>query len=420
MKKSTMTPDNYSASYNYPSPQIDRPSFSRGFIAEKNNFQALLNNLQQAPKNRWNFSGNFILARYFWRDYVKNILFATIILLLIILLGQTLTLLPLFITSGFQVFSLLKLMIFYIPQGLTIMLPLIVSSAVLFTTRKHMTDHEIFIARYVGLSIKQMLGIVLNISFWSFILLLLLKLYVSPLGLQAYSNSRLLVSQNILKSFVEEGRFFSPSEGFTIYVGKKNFIGNLEDVFIVDKRDTNYPVIISAKKGVAFTKDNNTILSLIHGTQFDISGDKTRQLKFERYNMDISSFEPATRHISSQEFTINRLWRYYQSVQSNNRPEALATLVKIAERINFALLGLLPPLVIYLLLCRCYFNRDGRYSLVAIFSISYILTLMVLHLLLYNFFRNHVELFYLMFLPALFNILLLLILLWYPQKKLSR
>ncbi|MCX8515903.1 MAG: LptF/LptG family permease, partial [Alphaproteobacteria bacterium] len=188
-------------------------------------------------RHYWHFSlRRNLLAQYLWRDYLKGIAVGCAVLLAIFLLAQVIIVLPIVIQSGFQWSVLLRIIVFYIPQALVIIFPLVLSIGVFIIMRKQLDNHELLIARGFGVSERQLLQIINALAMLGFVILLLLKGYLTPWSQKAYRDVQLRASQNIVRAFLEEGRFFSPAPGFTIFIGKKNLGGLLEDIFIMDRR----------------------------------------------------------------------------------------------------------------------------------------------------------------------------------------
>ncbi len=372
----------------------------------------MMNDTLLYPLRKTNrFSTNLLLGRYFFRTYQRVIIVSCGILLAVFLLGQVIYSLPAIIASGFNLLILFKIIICYSPQALTIILPFVLSFGVFLVTRRQFENHEMLIARGFGVSEKQLLQIAWKLGLIGFGLLLVLKCYLAPWGQRGYRDVKFLASQNIARAMLEEGRFFSPSTGFTIFIGKKTFNGALADIFILDNRNPDRTSAISAQKG-AMT--NNNILTLNNGIEFQVGGPRVTSLQFDRYSMDVSVFQSQKQRRSGNEMDASMAWRGMHNAVLFS-PDYYYNLSLIMERIIYSLLGIFFPLFATGLLWKSNIDKSGRYGKAAALLFFLTVGFFVIHLVAYNYVRNHVERWYVMLTPGVLLWLVFLIINYFPH-----
>ncbi|MDI9313955.1 MAG: LptF/LptG family permease [Hydrotalea sp.] len=362
------------------------------------------------------FSAGNLLGGYFFNSYRRTILASSGVLLGILLLGQIIYSLPAIIATGFNPLMLLKIIVCYSPQALTIILPLVASFGVFVAMRRQFENHELLMARGFGIAEKQLLRIVQKLGLIGFVVLLVLKSYFAPWGQAGYRDVKFAATQNIARSMVEEGRFFSPnygSSGFTIFIGKKNFNGALSDIFIFDNRNLGHVSAISAQKG-AMT--NNNILTLDNGIEFKVGGPRVTSLGFERYSMDVSVFQQKKQRRSVNEIDSNVFIKMLLVVQEDKNEYYYAWLI-LAERVVYSLLGFFFPLFAAVILWRSKVDKSGRYfgSLSLLFCLT--IAFVIIHLVTYNYARDHLGHWYIMFVPAGLLLTTFLLLRYWPARR---
>ncbi|MGI9461832.1 MAG: LptF/LptG family permease [Alphaproteobacteria bacterium] len=358
-----------------------------------------------------------LLGKYFFITYVRVVAAGTLVLVAILLLGQVIYSLPSLIASGFNPIILMKIIIFYTPHALTIILPFVLSFGIFVAMRRQFENHEILMVRGFGASTRQLLFVIWKLAFGGFLVLLLLKSYLAPWGQAGYRQVKFLARQNIARAIVEEGRFFSPTPGFTIFIGKKTFNGLLEDIFIFDNRQSAKDAsqrtsAISAEKG-AMTNDN--ILTLNNGTEFQVGGERVSSLKFDRYSMDISVFQKQNRRRSGIEIGTTEAWQKMRAAKPKTI-DFYYYLLLLNEKIIYSLLGLFLPLFAALLLWRSQIDKSGRYRQAMVWLFLLTLASFVVHLVSYSVNRRSLAQYYIMLLPIGWLLMNFWFLRYWPKK----
>ena len=131
---------------------------------------------------------------------------------------------------------------------------------------------------------------------------LLLSALITPFA-QDKARSFIRTSDlDFFESILKPRKFVDIVKNLTIYYDKKNINGELENIFINDKSDTNNSQTTFAKKGIFEIRGNIKILVLYDGTTINKINRKVSKFTFDKTDFNISKFESATiTHQKTQE-----------------------------------------------------------------------------------------------------------------------
>lgn len=144
----------------------------------------------------------------------------------------------------------IKIILLYIPESLSLLVPVSLFIATLFVISKLYADNEIIVLFISGLSWRFLLSTVILLSVIVAIITAILTLYISPMAMQVREN--LLHKGATLGpiNFIIPGTFQAINADQQIfYVGEVND-NQIKDIFVVaDSAQSKEPLVITAKLG---------------------------------------------------------------------------------------------------------------------------------------------------------------------------
>lgn len=230
-----------------------------------------------------------IIQRYILRQLVAVTVLVTLTLTLAIWLAQSLRFVELIINRGLSLHGYFSLTILLLPSFLSILLPVAVFTATLFTYNKLMTDSELVVLRAAGFSPGALARPALLLGAAATIFGYMLTLWLLPLSYRQFKDIEFDARNDYTAVLLKEGTFNNVSEGITVYLRARDLDGELMGILIHDSRVRGKTVTVMAERGrLAITEEGPRIV-LVNGNRQQIDPDtgKLSLLYFERYSVDL-------------------------------------------------------------------------------------------------------------------------------------
>ena len=195
----------------------------------------------------------------------------------------------LFTISNFlhiNIFEILFLSLYLIPNIITIITPFILIFALLLCFIKLNKDHEIIAILSIGIGLKPFRNTLLFFSLLIIILFSLLNFYLAPKVYEIYKNKEFELRNSFDFNNITFSNFLNLNNKTILDFNKKN--EKYHDIFISfeDEKEN----IVYAKSGNIFSENNNFNFQLSNG--FKISIDENKQiekLEFHNYVLKIKN-----------------------------------------------------------------------------------------------------------------------------------
>ncbi|MDJ0896975.1 MAG: LPS export ABC transporter permease LptF [Alphaproteobacteria bacterium] len=203
------------------------------------------------------------------------------------------------------------------PKLMTLVLPIALFVAVLFTYNKLLGDSELVVLQAAGFSQWQLIRPALMLSVFTAIILYGLTLYLAPATLRSFKDLKSELRDNFARVMLEEGTFKEVFEGITVYVGKRGSDGELYELLVDDSRDPGHRETMMAAVGSIVNTSAGTRLVLLDGNRQSIEKDPEsgalRQLSilyFDQYTVDLElgGGEESSRWRKADERFVHELW----------------------------------------------------------------------------------------------------------------
>jgi len=261
----------------------------------------------------------FTTYKYIMREtfypFVMGVAMSTFVLLMF----QILRVAELMIVQGVDFFVIVKLLYYMIVSFFPITIPISFLFSVLMVFNRLSSDSEIIALKASGISIYQLMVPVLFIAFLAGFATLYVSFKDGPWGNRNAMNLVYKIGLSKASAQIKEGYFNEDfAKGVMIYADKVDEKDNImKDVFIVDERDEEMPVALTAKKSrlEMDEKTKKTTLTLYDGfMNFLVTqGEKYKRATFATYRMILFEGEyiqdrnPVPPSLSLQELKEHRI-----------------------------------------------------------------------------------------------------------------
>ncbi len=234
------------------------------------------------------------ISLYILRHLTVATVIATAILAFAIWLTQSLRLIEVIVDGSAPFHIFLRMVLTTMPNFLTIVLPIGLVCAVLFTYNRFLADSEMVVMRAVGLSPMQLARPALILAFAVAGVGYAMNLYFLPLANQDYQRLRELVETEYSTVFLREGQFNDVGDGITVYFRERHRSGELVGILIHDNRLPDQPITMIAERGVIAQTESGPRVLMFNGNrqQADQTDGSLNVLYFEEYALDMEILKP--------------------------------------------------------------------------------------------------------------------------------
>ena len=205
------------------------------------------------------------LDSYIFRQILGPFLFFVLVFTGVIWLTQSLRVIDTVVNNGQSAQVFLEFTALLLPMVLSIVLPISVFAAVLYTVNRLFGDSEIVVMLAAGLSGTSILRAVLAFALVVMAVVYLLTLWLMPLAQREMRDRLTEIRGDIAVAFLREGAFLEPAAGVTVYLRGMGPEGELLGVFVHDERDPEREVTYTAKRALLVRDRTGTRLVMFDG-----------------------------------------------------------------------------------------------------------------------------------------------------------
>jgi lipopolysaccharide export system permease protein len=181
-----------------------------------------------------------------------------------------------------------------------------------------------------------------------------LHLYLTPLMYSNFKAKQYIYRNAFSSILLQEQKFNTPSDKFTVYIRKREGQGELRGIFTHDARNPEKPVTYLAERGIATQTEQGIRVVMFNGSQqlIDRKNGRLTLFYFDQYSLDLGVFNQTkeARWMEPKERFIDRLLNPDSSI--NDQFYAKQLIAEGHRRITaplyilaFVLIGLLALLV---------------------------------------------------------------------------
>lgn len=209
----------------------------------------------------------------------------------IVWLTQSLRFVEMIVNTGLSVTTFITFTLLLLPSFLSLIGPIAVFAAVMFTYTKMLNDSEIVILRATGMSPLKIGRPALMLSTLVMLLGYLNTTYLMPTSFREFKDLQREFRSELSSLFLQEGVFNPVVEGITVFIRERSKDGQLYGIIIHDERKPEKPVTIMAEQGAIVSSDTGPRVLMVNGNRQEVRQDDGRLslLYFDRYTFDLSA-----------------------------------------------------------------------------------------------------------------------------------
>ena len=232
--------------------------------------------------------------KYIFSEIWPAFLASLAVFIFIVLAARMLQLLEWIITYGASPLDVLIIVLSLLPGAILFALPATILMAVLVAYLRLSGDNEIVALKTSGFSFYQMVPPALFISCIALFAALLISLGAAPWGTRTFKQFLFDLAYSKADIGIKERVFSDPFQGITFYVNSFSPKDRqMEDIFLVDRRDPSMTNTITAKSGRILIHPKSRVVT-VHfedGAVFttDKKLESARTVKFSTYKLTIDA-----------------------------------------------------------------------------------------------------------------------------------
>ena len=243
-----------------------------------------------------------LIFKNIFTDVIYFFLITSLSLTLVVWVIQAVNLLDLVSEDGhgFKLYFLYTLLI--LPKIFTKLIIFLFFLSTFYVLNKYEENNEILIFWTFGVNKLEFINKFIIFAFFFVLLQLCLNFYVVP---KTLFEARMLFKQSdfsYFPSLIKSKHFNDSTRNLTIFIEDKDPKGNFRNIFVKEKFDNNNSQIINSKTGKIIEKNKKSFLVLSNGNIVNLEKDKTSNIKFDKFELNLSSHKSKTvTHVKIQE-----------------------------------------------------------------------------------------------------------------------
>ena len=231
-------------------------------------------------------------TRYILRQLLGPLLFITFGITGVVWLTQSLRFIDLIVNKGLSVLTFLHFTMLLLPSILTLILPIGLFCAVIYTYDRLTMESELVVLRIAGFSALQLAGPALILAAIMTFVCYVFSLSLMPLGFRAFKDRQFTLRSDYSRLLLQEGAFNPIGDDVTVYVRAREPNGEVLGILVHDHRTPGRPLTMMAERGALVRALDGPKLVLFKGNRQEIDRN-TRQLGllyFDEYTFDLTSY----------------------------------------------------------------------------------------------------------------------------------
>ena len=229
--------------------------------------------------------------------------FFALVLVSVYWINQGVDLFGQLISDGQTILAFLELTTLALPPIIMMVLPVAGFVATLYVFNRMITDSELVILQTAGISPLRLLRPVFYFGAIMAFLVAGLSNGLAPQAEAQFRKRSNILGNDLVAQLMRAGVFQSPISGITIYISDISPEGELQGLFIHDRRSETREVTYRADRGYLLRDAENARMILLSGRSISLDRVTNRlsNLSFERLNYDITQAQSPTASGSDEE-----------------------------------------------------------------------------------------------------------------------
>ncbi len=241
--------------------------------------------------------------RYMLSQFMVLFGFFALILVSIFWINKAVRMFDRLIGDGQPAWVFVEFTALTLPGVIGMVLPIATFAAAVYVTNRLSTESELTVVQATGYSPWRLIRPAFVFGCIIAVIMSLLSHYLIPTSLGELRQREAEVRQSVSARFLEEGEFLHPAPGITFYIREITPEGELQDVFLSDRRDPESTVEYNSRRAYLVRESGGTKLVMVSGLAQTMraEGDRLFTTHFDDFSYDISSL------ISQNPATLNKV-----------------------------------------------------------------------------------------------------------------
>ena len=235
-----------------------------------------------------------ILYRKLLSDYLTFLFIAMISTGIVIWVFQAVNYLDIMVEDGRDYLVYINYSLLNFPKILSKIFPFVLFFSFFYINTKYELNNELLILWNFGLHKIQIINFIFKISIFLMVLQIILTSLVVPKSQDKARHFLKNSTVNFFGNFIKPQKFNDTIKGVTIFAGKKDKDGNLDNLYLKKEIDNNEFQITYAKKGVFKKIGETPILVLYDGATITSKNQEVMNISFSKSDFSLGNLETNT------------------------------------------------------------------------------------------------------------------------------
>ena len=305
--------------------------------------------------------------------------FFALILVAVYWVNQAVRLFDTLIADGHSALVFLEFSALTLPKVIGQVLPLAAFAAAVAVTNRLSSESELTVMQATGFSPWRLARPVLVFGVLVAVMLSVLTHVLIPSSLQQLREREAEIAGSVTARLLRDGTFLHPTRGVTFYIREITPEGELQDIYLSDRRDAERVVTYTATRAYLVREGEATLLVMVDGMA-QVLGSAAQTLSttnFADFSYDVSPLVRQARDVSPQVRSMSTAALFADPAAAAERGNTTLdrALEEAHSRITAPLLAIFAPLIGFATLLVGAFSRFGvgRQIVAALFLIVFVL-----------------------------------------------
>jgi lipopolysaccharide export system permease protein len=232
-----------------------------------------------------------LIERYLFKQLLGPTLLATIALVAVALLSQSLGTLDIMVEQRQSAMVFAKITFLALPQLLNMILPIAIFVASLVALNRLHTEQEIVVCFAGGMSRWRVIAPAIKLASLAMLVTLVVNLWVQPYCYRTMRDELFAVRTDLAASLVRAGEFSQPSSDLTVYAQSIDQQGIMRNMFLNQEKAEGGSTTFFARQGKIAKRNGEPILIMRQGSNQELSSEGVLNfLKFDEYIFNLAPF----------------------------------------------------------------------------------------------------------------------------------
>lgn len=240
------------------------------------------------------------ITRHMTSQILTVAIAASVILCTAVVLQQSIRFIDLIVNRGLPASDLAYLSLLITPRILSVVLPVAVFGATIFTYHRMQTGSELIILRSAGMNSFRLAkpGLIAAVvcTFFSYFF----ALYLMPVSSQELRSYLSTARSEIGSILIKEGQFNAIRDNLTVYARHREENGDLIGLIIHSEQSNGDHVTVIAQRGAVVDSPSGARILLANGRQQTLSQGQLHDIEFEEYVFELVEEQQAGTDIYRQ------------------------------------------------------------------------------------------------------------------------